>query len=290
MKRACHLSIGIAACLLATACSLGKLAYSNPTFAYKEAPPALAWMVGDYTDVSGGQKDWLRDRVNAAFAWHRTKELPQYAKFCEKMLAQASDGISIDEAREANKELREYYNRTLDHVTPDLADFLLGLDSEQVAYLEGRFTKDNQKMVKDAESGSVEDRTAIRAKKYVGHIEEFVGTLTQSQRALVARHASNYDEATKLRLADRQHRQVETLRMIRNHVSRDEMIAGLHRLLVDTPSWRDADYRRKLAARDEDLFSMIAELSATLSQEQRTHLVTRVRGFIRDMDTLSAQR
>ena len=44
--------------------------------------------------------------LTAAFAWHRTQELPQYARFCEKMLVQASDGISIDEAREANKELR----------------------------------------------------------------------------------------------------------------------------------------------------------------------------------------
>jgi hypothetical protein len=93
-----------------------------------------------------------------------------------------------------------------------------------------------------------------------------------------------------MRLSDRQHRQVETLRMVRNHVSRDEMIAGLHRLLVDTPSWRNPDYRRTLAARDEDLFAMIAELSTSLSAEQRAHLQTRVRGFIRDMQTISARR
>jgi hypothetical protein len=290
MKRAFSLAVFAAACLLASACSLGRLAYSNPAFAYKEAPPALAWMVGDYVDLSGGQKDWLHERVRAAFAWHRVQEIPQYERFLGRMLAEAADGISVEEARGANKELREYYNRTLDHVIPDLADLLRGLDSEQVAQLERRFEKDNQKMVKDATDGSVEDRAAARAKKYLGHLEEFVGPLSASQRAIVARHAGNYDEAAQLRLADRQHRQVETLRMIRNRVSRDEMIAGLHKLLVDTPSWRNPDYRRKLAARDEELFAMISELSATLSPEQRAHLQSRVRGFMRDMDTLTAQQ
>ena len=103
---------------------------------------------------------------------------------------------------------------------PDLADFLLGLDSEQVAHLEAPLREgqpeDGEGRGERLRRGS---HAPSRAKKYVGNIEEFVGPLTQSQRALVARHASNYDEATKLRLADRQHRQVETLRMIRNHVS-----------------------------------------------------------------------
>jgi Family of unknown function (DUF6279) len=290
MKRFLTIIAALAACLLAGACSLGRLAYTNPPFAYKEAPPALAWMVGDYVDLSGEQKDWLHERVKAAFAWHRAKELPQYERFCETMLAQAADGISVEEARAADKELRGYYDRTLDHVTPDLADLLRGLDSVQLAQLERRFAKDNEKMVHESEQGTVEDRNADRAKKYVGHLEEFVGPLSSAQRAIVKRHADNYDEATKFRLEDRQHRQAETLRMVRQHVSRDEMIAGLHRLLVDTPSWRNPDYRRKLAARDEDLFAMISELSATLSAEQRTHLQTRVRGFIRDMDSVSAQR
>jgi len=290
MKRAIRSVATILACLLLCACSLGKLAYSNPAFAYKEAPPALAWMVGDYVDLSGQQKDWLHDRVNAAFAWHKTKELPLYEQFCERMLVAAADGISIEEARTANTELRGYYNQTLDHVIPDVADLLRGLDAEQAARLEERFAKDNQKMVREATAGSVEDRAAARAKKYLGHLEEFVGPLDSAQRAIVLRHARNYDEATPMRLADRQHRQVETLRMIRSHVSRDEMIVGLHRLLVDTPSWRNPEYRRLLAARDEDLFAMISELSASLSAEQRTHLQTRVRGFIRDMQTISAQR
>ena len=289
-RRALRIGLALAACLFAGACSLGRLAYSNAAFAYSKAPPALAWMVGDYTDLSSDQKDWLRERVDAAFAWHRAQELPQYRQFCERLLAQAADGISVDEARAANKALRGYYDHTLDHVIPDLADLLRRLDGEQVGQLEQRFARDNEKMVRDAGDGSIEERAARRATKYAGHLEEFVGPLTGEQQAIVARHAARYEELTEMRLADRKFRQSETLALVRAHASREEMIAGLHRLLVDTPSWRDPAYRGKLREREENLFGMIAEVSAALSTEQREHLQSRIRGFIRDMRMLSAQR
>ena len=66
------------------------------------------------------------------------------------------------------------------------------------------------------------------------------------------------------------------------------MIAELRRLLVDTESWRRADYVRKLRERDEQLFEMISALSATLTADQRTHLHNRIRGFLRDISELSA--
>jgi len=289
-KRALSVALALAACLLAGACSLGRLAYTNAAFAYSKAPPALAWMVGDYADLSSDQKDWLRERVDAAFAWHRSRELPQYEAFCQRMLAQAADGISIDEARAANQALRAYYDHMLDHVIPDLADLLGRLDAEQVRRLEQRFAKDNEKMLREADGGSAEERGAERAKKYAGHLEEFVGPLSDEQRAIVARHAARYEELTQMRLADRMYRQSETLRLVRAHASREELVAGLHRLLVDTPSWRDPRYRGKLREREENLFEMIAELSATLSAQQRAHLQWRVRGFIRDMQALSTQR
>ena len=291
MKRLATFLLALAACVLTAGCNLERLAYSNAAFAYANAaPPALKWMVGDYVDLSGEQKDWLRERVDAAFAWHRAQELPQYQQFCEALAARAADGFTVEQARQANKELRAYYNRTLDHVIPDLADLLLRLDAEQVAQLERKFAKDNAKMVRDSREGTLEERNAARAKKYTGHLEEFVGSLSDAQLAIVEARASRYDDMTEMRLADRQYRQAETLRMIRARVSRDEMIAGLHRLLVDTQSWRSAEYRQKLREREENMFAMIAEVSGTLTPAQRTHLAERMRGFIDDIGTLVASR
>lgn len=290
MKRLLIL-FAFAACLVTGACSLGKLAYSNAAFAYTKVPPALAWMVGDYVDLSGDQKDWLRERVDAALVWHRARELPQYQHFCEEILAYAAAGsVTPAQVGDMDRELRDYYNRMLDHVTPDLADLLLQLDTDQTGQLDRKFAKDNLKMVHDAEDGTAADRSASRTKKYLVPIEEFVGDLTDAQNAIVKRYADGYEELTQYRLADRQYRQSETLRMIGAKVSREEMIAGLHRLFVETRSWRSPEYRRKLAERDEKLYAMISELAASLSMQQRAYLQTRVRGYMGDIAGLSASR
>jgi hypothetical protein len=66
------------------------------------------------------------------------------------------------------------------------------------------------------------------------------------------------------------------------------MVAGLRRLLLDAESWRPAEYQQKLRNRDEMTFGMVASLSATLTDEQRAHLTGRLRGYVRDISTLTA--
>ena len=65
------------------------------------------------------------------------------------------------------------------------------------------------------------------------------------------------------------------------------MEAGLKRLFVDTDSWRRADYRARMAERDGRLHALIADLSATLSEDQRAALQKRIRGFLRDIAKLT---
>ncbi|MGZ5104004.1 MAG: DUF6279 family lipoprotein [Usitatibacter sp.] len=274
--------------LLAASCSLTKLAYSNMPFAYGKAMPALAWMVGDYVDLSHEQKDWVRARLAQTFAWHRSQELPEYRHFLERMLERSADGLSAGEAREAYRELRVYYDRTIERVIPDIADFLLHLDPLQVAQLEHKFASDNEKLVRDSVKGSAEDRREKRAERFIDTIEEFVGPLSGAQRDLVSRHVGALDDLTGERLGDRRYRQAETLAMIRANVPREVMLAGLRRLLVDTASWRRPEFQRKLHERDERVFEMAAALSDTLTSRQRTHLRERLRGFIHDIAELTA--
>lgn len=288
MARAARLVVLLAAAALTASCSLTRLAYSNVAFAYSNAAPALAWMVGDYVEMSDGQKGFVRDRLLRAFAWHRTRELPEYRRFFERVALQAQDGFTVDEVRAAHHELRGYYHRTLERLLPDLADFLLQLDPEQLAQLERKLDKDNAKIVRESVEGTPAERGARRVKRYLENIGEFTGSLSEEQRKLVAAHASAAADFTDERLADRRYRQAEVLALMRAGPTRERTIAELRRLLIETESWRSADYLEKLRARDEKLFEMVAALSATLDQEQRAHLQKRLHGFVRDIAELTA--
>jgi hypothetical protein len=82
MKRRLAPLLPFLACLLLAGCTtLTHLAYSNAALAYRNLPPMLAWMVDDYVDMSGGQKEWVRERIGRIMHWHRAHELPEYRRF-----------------------------------------------------------------------------------------------------------------------------------------------------------------------------------------------------------------
>lgn len=286
--RALGLAALAAAALLAASCTLTRLAYSNAAFAYSNATPVLTWLVADYVELTEPQRVFVRERLARAFAWHRADELPEYRRFLETVLRQAQDGITAEEARADYRDLRARYARLLERVLPDLADFLRQLDPEQAAQMERRFAEDNRKMASESTRGTPAERLERRVKRYRGHIEEFVGSLDDAQREIVARWVATIEDPFEERLADRRYRQQETVALVRTRPPRAEAIAALRRLLAQPESWRSAQYTAKIHAREEKLFAMVAALSATLTPEQRAYFEKRVRGFMSDISDLTA--
>ncbi len=277
-----------AAALVLAACSFTKLAYMNAALASSTARPVLAYMVADYVEMTDPQRAWVNDRLARALEWHRARELPEYERFMEWAAITSRDGITVDEARQAHRELRGYYERLVEHMLPDIADFLRQLDERQVAHLERKFADDNLKIARDSVKGTPEDRRDERVKRYLEHIEAWTGRLDKAQRALVASRVADLPELVDERLGDRRYRQSEVVALARSRAPRDKMVAELRRLLIDTDTWRRPDYVQKLRDRDERLFAMIAALSTTLDAGQKAHLDRRARGFIHDLSDLIA--
>lgn len=276
--------------VLAGCSGFTRLAYNNLPTLYGNAAPMLAWMVDDYVDVSGDQKEWVRERLDRALAWHRREELPEYRRFLERIDQRFEGGFTSAEVRDSWVEMRAHFRRAMERLLPDTADFMLQLDAEQVAQLERKFEGDNRKYVKESTRGNAEERMRERARKLVTHLEEWTGKLDDAQRERVEASLRALVDVTAERASERRFRQAETLALLRSKPSREHMIAGLRRLLIDAEAWRSPDYQKKLAARDRVTFEMVASLSTALTPEQRQHLSGRVRGYIRDLTMLSASR
>jgi hypothetical protein len=277
-----------AAALFVAGCSSTRLAYLSVGLAYSNLTPMAVWWVDDYVDLRGEQRDWVRARIDAAHAWHRSQELPEYRRWLESILDHSEDGISADEAREAYVEMRSRYHRFLAHMAPDIAEFLLQLDAAQVKQLERKFSDDERKMVKDSVKGTAEERQARRVRTFLEHIEEWTGKLSAAQRDLVAGHVRAIPELFEERLAERRYRQGETIALLQAQPSHAEMTAAMTRLLVETDSWRRPDYAARQRSRERQYFEMIAALSATLDAGQRSHFRARVRGYVGDISELIA--
>ena len=288
MRRTANLVVLAAACMLLAACAaMTKLAYSNAALAYNNLAPMMSWMVDEYVDVHGTQKDWVKDRIARVMSWHRSHELPEYRRFLERVLGEAREPFTVQEIADGYRQIRLHYERTVEQVLPDVADFFLQLDSVQVAQMEKKFADDNRKFVRESLKGTPEDRRERRVKRFHMHLESWLGDLSDAQESLVASYYRDLPDFVEERLAERRFRQAETLALIKAKPSREQMMAGLRRLFIGT-EWRRAEYAAKLKERDQRFFEMFAKLSSTLTVEQRGHLQKRIRGYMRDITELSA--
>lgn len=291
IKRTAFASFVLAASLLLSACgALTKLAYSNAAMAYSNLAPMAAWMVDDYVDLSGGQKDWVRERITRVMQWHRSHELPEYKRFLENVLKESAEPFTVQEIAAAYGDMRTHYHRMVEQLLPDVADFFLQLDAEQVAQMEKKFESDNRKFVRESLKGTPAERRERRIKKLVEHLESWIGHVSDEQRDLVEARYADLPDYIEERLADRKYRQGQVLAMIRGRVGKEAMVAGLHKLLVDTETWRRPEFTERMRKRDQRMFEMFAALSGTLSADQRSHLQKRIRGFMKDINTLTASR
>lgn len=273
----------VAAVLFAAACSVSRLAYLN-------APPLALWYVGGYVDMSDAQKAFFKERLAQAMAWHRQSELPEYQRAIESLIVKSNARVPVEDVRATYGLARNYYHRALEHLLPDMAELMLQLDDRQLAQIEKKFADDNRKAVKESVKGTAEERRTKLVKKWVEQFEEWTGKLSGPQREIIVNTVIRLPDNTDERLGDRRYRQLEILNLVRSHPPREKLRAELHRVLIDTESWRRPEYVRKLRDRDEAIFEIVSELSATLTPEQRASVQRKMRGYVKEINAILASR
>jgi hypothetical protein len=264
------------------------LAYNNMALAYSNLGPMLTWAVDDYVDIDGSREDWVRVRIGRVLAWHRAEELPRYRELLETMLTKSARPYKVEDIAAHQKALRDAYHRVVSQVIPDTAEFMAGMDASDVEHMEKKFAEDNRQFTKESLKGTPEARLQRRMKRFVGHLESWVGSVTPEQRELIANRYPKLVDVSDDLMGERRYRQSELLALARAHPPRAEIEATLKRLFIDNESWRRPEYAAKLRERDNQLNTMIADLSATLTEEQRGHLQKRIRRFLGDISTLTA--
>lgn len=272
-----------AAALLLAACSIGRFAYNN-------ASPVVTYMVDDYFDLSGDQEDWVRQRFHRLQDWHRASELPTYQRDLRDALARAERELTVEDARWVSATLRAYYYRLVEHALPDMADLLLQLDDVQARRFEERFAQESRKIARETARGDPEASERKRVAKMLQQIESYTGRLAAQQRELVAGRVRQMIDVSELRLADRRKRQELVVALVRGKPSREEMVAGLRRILIDTGSWRSPEYAAAMRRRDEQRDEMLVALSRTWTPEQRAHVQKKIRSYLNDVTSLIASR
>lgn len=190
------LIVGCLFCLLLTGCSATQLIYNRVDI-------LIRWYLDDYVTLTADQQSRFDDRLDHLLAWHRSEELPAYIEIIDRSEAALDEGVPLASAYQIAEDIEVAFNRLeqpfltllletgMDLEADQLAEFVEVLAAKQSEFEEDRLTRDDEEYRSDLEE-RVEDQ-----------LDDYLGPLTDEQRARIAEGVAEMTRLDRFWLEDR---------------------------------------------------------------------------------------
>lgn len=265
----------LAALVLLQGCSAVRVAYSN-------ADTLLRWQANSYFDFHDGAVEELDRRIAAFLGWHRDSALPQYARIAREAATRVERGFARADVDWLYAALEGQAREGLRAAAAEAAPLLDRLEPAQLEHFAQRLRDENRKFERENLRGGPDERRQRRLKRTVERLEDWVGTLSEEQSALVRRYNDGAPMVNEMRDRDRRRLQAELDAMLRAREARK-------RLADWAAAWdrhRDPAYAAAFREWRAAYSGMLAAFDRTLSAEQRRAAAARLRGFADDFEQL----
>jgi hypothetical protein len=175
---------------------------------------------------------------------------------------------------------------------PQLADLAMSIKPEQIAQMEQKFAKNNDKFRKEFMSGSVEDQRKARFKKAMEQFDLWFGGFSREQEAQLRRASDARPLDNDIWLQERTLRQRKIVALLRRvhdqKLNKEQTMSAIHDLLNDFFGRMDAPERKAFfdAYVDSTTKFILTAIRLT-TPEQKQHAQKRMQGWINDFNTLA---
>jgi hypothetical protein len=259
--------------VLLPACSTVKLAYNN-------ADEVIAWMTDDYLALNREQEDGLRVLLVRFHTWHRSTQLPEYARLLDSANRRLATGLTEADVAWAADAIEDRYRILALRAHADAARVLATLSDEQVAHLRRKLEDSNRKWAEaNGAEASAEEQKRMRARRLLERIEHWTGTLSGAQTVRLTEWIDALPLITDQSMAFRLRRQRDFLSLLATRHDAEALSTRLRAWLLardrtHAPEY-GPDYARFVAGRAR----LYVEGFRLLSAEQRQHVANRLQRY-----------
>jgi hypothetical protein len=266
---------------------------STIRFTYNHGDTLLYWWLNAYLDLDSDQSDWVKKDIDNLFQWHRTTQLRDYAGLMAKMQRQMGDGnVTQEELLSDYRDIRARTELLAFKALPELADLAMSIKPDQIAKLEQKFAKNNDKFRKEFMSGSVEDQKKARFKKAMPQLELWFGSFSREQEAQLRRASDARPLDNDVFLQERMLRQKQIASLLRRvheqKLNKEQTMSAIHDLLRGMFDRMEAPERKAFYDAYVDNTSKFILTAVRLTTpQQKQHAQQRIQGWIDDFNTLA---
>ena len=259
---------------------------------YNQGPVLAYWWLDGYADFNSEQTPRVKAALADWFSWHRATQLPEYAQALVALQAQSVDKITPAQICSTVQAWQQRGQRAYEHAVPALAEQVRSMTPEQIRQVERRQAKKHDEAVADYLQSVPAERQKANVKRALDRAETAYGTLDREQRLRLSADLAASPFNPNLWLAERQRRNSEILRSLRQWQAErsdaNTVQAGLRRLGAEVLQSPRADYKAYADAVMDANCSLAATLHNSASTAQRQHLLAKVNGWEGDVRALIA--
>lgn len=251
-------------------------------FVYERLDWVVSWYVGGLVTLDDEQEALLDALLEDTIDWHRRTQLPRYVRFLDELATEA--GRPLDAARVARRygEVEAMLDDLVKQANPGAAALLATLRPAQIEELAASLEEDNEELWDELAGATPERRAERRLRSANKALQRFYGRLAPTQKALVEVRLQQLVDVSDHWMERRRHWQERFLSALAAPPP-GGLEAVLLDLLLNPDQFDTADYRREVEANRKVVFAMIAELSGTLTPEQRRHVQRKLAGWSADL-------
>ena len=254
--------------------------------AYRNLDVIIPWTLNDYLDMNAEQKSWFNDKLEEHLAWHCTTQLPGYLDWLDRLQQMVDDNQVTDAAlQDRTAEAKAAIGQVAREITPSAIELLSGLDDQQVKEMNEALAKDLRKRQDEYLKPPLERQIEQRAERMSKRLNAWMGPLSASQQDRVSAWSTALGEQNQQWIGNRAHWQAQFIDAVQQRHSRD-FAQKMQQLLVDRDSLWTPQYRAAYAQTEAAARSLLVDLMADSTAQQRLKLTQKIDGVRSDFKAL----
>lgn len=254
-------------CLGMSGCA-GKLAYNNADF-------LINWYLSEYIEFTDKQKPLVKDTIAAWLAWHRSHEMPKYRDQLQRLKRDINNNtINRNTLTQHTQEFEGHWQRLREHVVQDVVTVAMTLDISQMSRMFVTMANEREENYQDFKK-----RTRKRPKladRIVERMEVTLGYVTPEQTVIVEQYAPQLQPTYAKWMAHSENMQSQVRRVLISKDFIDDAPAQLSTLILESDSFRPADYQRAREVNQQLYIAMFSDIFPTLETRQKQRLLDEI--------------
>jgi hypothetical protein len=273
---------------------IGVAACSMARFGYDNGETITYWWMNGYAGFHSSQGSWVLQRIDALFAWHRRTQLKDYVQLLTAAQLSLQHEIGLSEVLTQYDALTMRADRVVSQAAPDLADFVLTMDDDNLIRLKEKFAANNEAFRKDYLRGDLQEQQDFRYRKVMNMAEYWFGDFSDEQKAMIRRASDRRPMNNEMWLDDRRQRQQVLLALVRRirteKPSRDVVAALLtdyatHNYVVCSTA--GPEMRAFFEASKQGLAQLTVLIINMTTPKQKAHAIAKLQSWIDDFNSLA---